>query len=137
MIIPRYQYHAYLDSIVKPIVKDGLFNSIPPHRRDVVEISKMAKDKYQEMQQPTTKKKYVNSYLYFENRDCCFFPCHSDCNDGHNCMFCRCPMYYNDKCPGISNKDAIILENGVKDCTKCDWNHRYSNAEELSRYFKR
>ena len=80
------------------------------------------------------KRTYPYSFKYFENRACEFFPCHPDATDGHNCMFCRCPLYKNPVCPGTEDGTAITLDNGVKDCTNCEWNHRYNNSEFLSRY---
>ena len=80
-------------------------------------------------------KKKEFDYLYFENRACKYFPCHSQTNvdkDGFNCMFCRCPLYYKANCPGIESGVAHILFNGCKDCTDCDYNHRYDNREEMS-----
>jgi Zn-finger protein len=79
-----------------------------------------------------TNRKYPFSYKYFENTDCEFFPCHTDVSKGHNCMFCRCPLYPIDACYGIQNGDGVILENGVKDCTNCTYNHEYENAILMS-----
>jgi len=45
---------------------------------------------------------------------------HSICKKCHkmdsiNCMFCYCPLYEDENCGG----NYIILENGLKDCSKC------------------
>ena len=40
-----------------------------------------------------------NSYRFFENRDCKYFPCHEGLKD-FNCLFCYCPMYHIKNCPG-------------------------------------
>ena len=40
-----------------------------------------------------------NSYRFFENKDCGYFPCHKGLED-FNCLFCYCPMYTLEKCPG-------------------------------------
>ena len=40
-----------------------------------------------------------NSWKFFENRDCRYFPCHSGLTD-FNCLFCYCPLYLADPCPG-------------------------------------
>jgi len=67
------------------------------------------------------------TYKFFENVDCEFHPCH---NTKHiNCLFCRCPAYNDDVCPGIENGYATILENGYKDCTNCDLPHIPENYE--------
>lgn len=79
--------------------------------------------------------KFEQSFLYFENRRCKYFPCHGGVNiesEGFNCMFCRCPYYYKAVCPGIESGVAHVLENGCKDCTECAYNHLYSNREEMS-----
>ena len=40
-----------------------------------------------------------NSYRFFENKDCKYFPCHKGLAD-FNCLFCYCPMYRLEHCPG-------------------------------------
>ena len=35
-----------------------------------------------------------NSFAFFQNRDCAFFPCHeTERPDQFNCLFCYCPLY--------------------------------------------
>lgn len=77
------------------------------------------------------EREYPFSYKYFENHYCEFFPCHPDAVNGHNCLFCKCPLYNLDECVGVKNGDGVFLENGVKDCSNCDYNHRYENAEKM------
>ena len=36
--------------------------------------------------------KMENSYKYFKNKDCKYFPCHKGLSDEFNCLFCYCPM---------------------------------------------
>ena len=76
-------------------------------------------------------RKFPFSYKYFENERCEFFPCHPDSTKGHNCMFCKCPLYNDDACVGVQNGDGKFLDNGFKDCTECTYNHEYENAEEM------
>lgn len=57
-----------------------------------------------------------NSYRYFANTECQFFPCHDI--DTLNCLFCYCPLY-NYECQG----NYIILSNGIKDCSNCNLPH--------------
>ncbi len=62
-----------------------------------------------------------NSYKFFENRDCEYFPCHKGLKD-FNCMFCYCPMYREEHCPG----NPTYIECGdqkVKDCSQCSFPH--------------
>ena len=56
-----------------------------------------------------------NSYKYFENKECQYYPCHKG-TQNINCMFCYCPLYaLGDKCGG----NFTYLENGIKDCSAC------------------
>lgn len=57
-----------------------------------------------------------NSYKYFCNKDCHFYPCHGI--ENQNCKFCYCALYHLE-CKG----DFKILENGVKDCSECNIPH--------------
>lgn len=66
------------------------------------------------MQQP-------NSYRFFQNRECCYFPCHEVKDDSSfNCLFCYCPLYaLGDQCGG----NFCYTANGVKDCSHCTLPH--------------
>ena len=56
-----------------------------------------------------------NSYRFFENKDCKYFPCHKGLAD-FNCLFCYCPLYaLGDKCGG-NFKWGL---GGLKDCSEC------------------
>ncbi|MBQ3030427.1 MAG: metal-binding protein, partial [Agathobacter sp.] len=39
-----------------------------------------------------------NSYRYFENRECQYYPCHA--MEHMNCLFCYCPFNHMEQCPG-------------------------------------
>ena len=52
-----------------------------------------------------------NSYKYFKNKDCKYFPCHKGLSDDFNCLFCYCPMYSMPNCPGSK---TYIEKNGKK-----------------------
>lgn len=57
-----------------------------------------------------------NSYRFFCNRECEWFPCHSTRSpDTFNCLFCFCPLSPYEDCGG----SYIMLDNGWKDCTNC------------------
>lgn len=61
-----------------------------------------------------------NSYRFFQNRDCKFFPCHDvQDEDDFNCLFCYCPLYLDDNC--IGSPESIITGRGqrIKDCSSC------------------
>lgn len=56
------------------------------------------------------------SYKFFQNDKCEYFPCHMTSDKGNfNCLFCYCPLYHIENCGG----NHIILDNGLKDCSKC------------------
>lgn len=56
-----------------------------------------------------------NSYRFFQNKECEYFPCHRVKNDENfNCLFCYCPLYFLEECGGNH-----IDNMGIKDCTNC------------------
>ena len=69
------------------------------------------------------------SSRYFENRACEYYPCHSGM-EHMNCLFCYCPFYFIDNCPGSpifkQKKDAII-----KSCIDCSFPHDPANFDEI------
>ncbi len=61
-----------------------------------------------------------NSYRFYRNLDCSYFPCHKVENtEDFNCMFCYCPLYLLEECGG-----NYIYYHGVKDCSNCLVPHR-------------
>lgn len=74
-----------------------------------------------------------NSYRFFENRDCQYFPCHKGLED-FNCMFCYCPFYLSEKCPG----NPVFVSRGnneiIKDCTDCNFPHRPESYDVIIRW---
>lgn len=74
-----------------------------------------------------------NSYRFFENRDCKYFPCHRGLED-FNCLFCYCPFYLEEKCPGrpafIRKADGKI----IKDCTDCNFPHRPESYDVIMKW---
>ena len=69
----------------------------------------------------------LDSYKFFENRNCEYYPCHTDI-EKINCLFCYCPLY-SLNCGGICK----ILENGVKDCSDCTVPHKAENYELINK----
>lgn len=69
------------------------------------------------------------SYKFFTNKDCEYFPCHKTDNpNDFNCLFCFCPLYALGKnCGG----NFSILENGIKDCSKCMLPHNKKNYKYI------
>ena len=58
-----------------------------------------------------------NSYSFFQNKECEYFPCHRVKDDSNfNCLFCYCPLYaLGEKCGG----NFTYTEKGIKDCSQC------------------
>ena len=50
----------------------------------------------------------------FNQPDSICYNCHPE-HRTLNCLFCYCPLYDDLNCGG----NYIILENGLKDCSKC------------------
>lgn len=68
---------------------------------------------------------------YFCNEKCEYYPCHKDIEGDFNCLFCYCPLYKKEKCPGTPN--YIVGANGVriKDCSNCTFPHHPENYEKI------
>ncbi len=62
-----------------------------------------------------------NSYRFFQNRECKYFPCHQVKDDStFNCLFCYCPLYtLGDQCGG----NCTYTDRGIKNCTNCTLPH--------------
>ena len=72
-----------------------------------------------------------NSYKYFCNKECEYFPCHDLPEDNFNCLFCYCPLYDISDCGG--NYKMIKSSRGkiIKDCSKCTVPHRRENYDYI------
>ena len=70
-----------------------------------------------------------NSFSYFQNRECEYFPCHKVKDDrSFNCLFCFCPLYaLGDKCGG----NCTYTEKGIKDCSGCLIPHSTSGYDYI------
>lgn len=69
------------------------------------------------------------SYRFFENKACQYFPCHE--GTGHfNCLFCYCPLYPREDCPG---KPGYLEREGrrIKDCSDCIFPHLPENYDKI------
>lgn len=70
-----------------------------------------------------------NSHRFFENRECKYFPCHKGTGE-FNCLFCFCPLYAKENCPG----NPTYLERGgrkIKSCTNCSFPHYPENYDKV------
>ena len=70
-----------------------------------------------------------NSYNFFENIDCEYYPCHKEIQT-INCLFCYCPLYNLKDCPG-NPKFIKSKDNRTKDCSKCTFPHKFENYEMI------
>lgn len=70
-----------------------------------------------------------NSYRFFNNKDCKYFPCHKiENSDEFNCLFCYCPLYLLEECGG-----NYKMTNGVKDCSDCLIPHRPKGYDHINK----
>ena len=79
-----------------------------------------------------------NSYRFFQNRECEFFPCHEvQDEDAFNCLFCYCPLYLDDNC--IGSPEYIITGRGqrIKDCSSCLVVHRPEMYDKVIAHLRR
>lgn len=78
---------------------------------------------------------YENSHKFFKNMDCKYYPCHQGL-DELNCLFCYCPMYRFENCPG---KPEYLERNGkrIKNCTNCTFPHKPEHYEKVIEFLKK
>ena len=76
-----------------------------------------------------------NSHRFFENRQCRYFPCHKGLEE-LNCLFCYCPLYGREDCPG---NPVFMEKNGrrIKVCTGCTFPHRPENYDRVLEILKK
>ncbi|MDY2589488.1 MAG: cysteine-rich small domain-containing protein [Agathobacter sp.] len=75
-----------------------------------------------------------DSYKFFQNNKCKYFPCHKGLTD-FNCLFCYCPLYHLENCPGnhyFKEKNGKAL----KVCTDCTFPHKPENYEKIISFLK-
>lgn len=79
-----------------------------------------------------------NNYKFFQNRDCEFFPCHEvKDEDKFNCLFCYCPLYFDESC--IGSPEYIVNGRGqkIKDCSSCLVVHRPEMYDKVIAHLRR
>lgn len=73
-----------------------------------------------------------NSYKYFCNKECQYFPCHEIPEDGNfNCLFCYCPLYALGVECGGNFKFVTVEEFQIKDCSNCNFPHRADSYDNI------
>lgn len=65
----------------------------------------------------------MNSYKFFENRQCEYYPCHPNMKE-INCLFCYCPLYGRKLCIHKKYKD-------YQNCKNCTFPHERSNYYQI------
>ncbi len=72
-----------------------------------------------------------NSSCFFANRSCKYYPCHEGLEE-LNCLFCYCPLYFLDSCPGTPSE---IVRDGkkIKDCSRCTYPHEAEHYGQICR----
>jgi len=70
-----------------------------------------------------------HSYKFFENKACQYNPCHEGM-ELINCLFCYCPLYSMEHCPG---KYSYISAGGkrIKVCEECTFPHEPENYDKI------
>ena len=76
-----------------------------------------------------------NSYRFFANKDCKYYPCHKGIQE-MNCLFCFCPFYVRNDCPGYPNYVKSKSGGWVKDCTNCVFPHRPENYDVIMQWLR-
>lgn len=75
-----------------------------------------------------------NSFKFFSNRDCRYFPCHEGADpDNFNCLFCYCPLDTITNCDG----NFTVTKDGAKDCSQCVYPHLSENYGEVVKKVKK
>ena len=69
------------------------------------------------------------SYRFFENKQWKYFPCHEGL-EHFNCLFCYCPLYHLEHCPG-KHTYIEIGEKRVKSCMGCTFPHQPENYDKI------
>ncbi len=75
-----------------------------------------------------------NSHRFFENKECKYFPCHKGLEE-FNCLFCYCPLYSRENCPG---NPEFLEKDGkrIKVCTNCTFPHQAENYDAVMEILK-
>lgn len=75
-----------------------------------------------------------NSWRFFANLDCKYYPCHEGIEE-MNCLFCFCPLYLREHCPG---RPHFIESKGrrIKDCTFCTFPHCPENYDVIMAWLR-
>ena len=75
-----------------------------------------------------------HSYRFFQNESCKYFPCHKG-QEEFNCLFCYCPLYHMENCPG---NPQYMEKDGkrIKICSDCTFPHKPENYDAIINLLK-
>ena len=77
----------------------------------------------------------AENYSFFSNKKCEYFPCHKVsgkiAEKDFNCLFCYCPLYLKEKCPGNPVYFVTATGERIKDCSECIFPHRAENYNKV------
>lgn len=76
-----------------------------------------------------------NSERFFENRQCKYYPCHEGL-EHLNCLFCYCPLYSLERCPG-KHEYVEVRGRKVKSCLNCTFPHKPENYDIVIKLLSR
>ncbi|NBH13771.1 metal-binding protein [Lachnospiraceae bacterium] len=78
-----------------------------------------------------------NSYKYFKNEDCQYYPCHRNMQgESFNCLFCFCPMNPYADCLGAPAYIVSSAGNRIKDCSGCTFPHEPQHYEAIMEFLR-
>ena len=83
------------------------------------------------------KEQNSRHYAFYQNTQCEYFPCHKTAHpEDFNCLFCYCPFYLREKCPGAP-KFLDIRGRIVKDCSGCVFPHCPENYDVIIEWIRK
>ena len=74
----------------------------------------------------------MNNSKFFCNKECEYYPCHN-ITEGQelNCLFCYCPLYLKEDCPGKPSYITAGDGSRIKDCSGCLFPHMRGNYDRV------
>lgn len=79
----------------------------------------------------------TNSYRFFMNMECEYFPCHNKLDEEFNCLFCYCPMYGLEMCLGTPSVLKLPNGNVIRDCSNCLFPHIPENYDKIIQFLSK
>ena len=76
-----------------------------------------------------------HSHRFFENRSCEYYPCHENI-ENINCLFCYCPLYSLEHCPG-TYEYIDVQGKKIKSCMDCTFPHEADNYDVVIKFLSK